>query len=285
MLNLKNFTLRAAKSYLPSRKINSNKTQGGKCLIIAGSPNMMGACLLAAKAAARVGAGYTYILSENRNFDFNSNPDFIFLGHIRKFNTIDLSNFNSIAIGPGLTQEKFVLQILRKLFKLNFKNVVIDAGALSALGQKRVPLLPTWILTPHEGELAKLLNTSAASVKAHRENKTLQAQKYLSAIVLLKGAKTLISDGHSFYQVSTGTKALAKAGSGDVLTGMIAGLLAQGLEPLPAAGLATFSHGLCSREWIKNKYDHLGLLASDLLLQIPKVFSRIRDARILSKSR
>ena len=233
---------------------------------------MFGAAVLAASAAARVGAGYVYLMTDTNNFIWKNHPDFILLPRsFRKF-----SDFSSIAIGPGFGLGADSLRILRALLKAAPKKVIVDADALTLIAKHNISELPsTWVLTPHEGELARLLKTSAQKIRANRKFFAIKAQKKFGCVILLKGAGTLIASGKKVAHVKAGNSALAKAGTGDVLSGLIAGLLAQGLSAEDAAFVAATIHGSAADQWIKRK-DHLSLMASDLLELIPKIILKFR---------
>lgn len=272
-------TMSWAKSALPKRKKDHHKSLSGKSLIIAGSPGMYGAAVLAGTAAARVGSGYTQILTDLKNFPAWKHPDFL----TSDVNKMDLKKleFTAAGIGPGLGVNSRTFSLIKNLIKKNSHAVVLDADALSVIAKNKLhpPLPSSWILTPHEGELARLMDVSSAQIKKQRLEYVLKAQKKFGCIILLKGSETLITDGEKLLKVSEGTPALSKAGTGDVLTGMITGFLAQGLAPMNAAGLAAYVHGLAARRWSRFHGDELGLLASDLLNEIPLTMKLIRSSK------
>ena len=267
---LKKYTLKQAKKYLPTRKRASNKTHGGKCLVIAGSKGLYGSSILTALAAGRVGSGYIYIYSSGK-FPIQSHPEFLTLTKLT-----ELDRFNAIAIGPGFKDHKTILSIIKKLKKIKFPNVVLDAEAINAIAKSAIQLPEQWIVTPHEGELARVLNVSSGKIRSQRKKYLELAHKKLGCIVLLKGFKTLLHDGKSIWEIQSGNPALAKAGTGDVLTGMIAGFLSQDLSPSQAALLASYIHGDIADAWIRSKRDHLGLLPSDILDSIPYHLKKMR---------
>ncbi|MFN8792486.1 MAG: NAD(P)H-hydrate dehydratase [Bdellovibrionales bacterium] len=282
MMKAKVYSARQAWKDLPGRKPSDNKTHGGKTLVIAGSPGLRGASILTATAAARCGAGYVYLSGEKMAAIVLRHPDF--LQTSLRPSTAHFQNFSAAALGPGLQNVRTTKAWILNLARRYSGPVVLDAFALRALLQIprtfRVP--DHWVLTPHEGELALLLGTSSTWVRSHRPQAILQAQKRFGGIFLLKGSGTLVYDGHTLYQVGSGNVALAKAGTGDVLTGMIAGFLSQGLAPLKATLLASFTHGHMADVWVKKGYDPLSLMASDLLGALPVTLFRLRSKRIRS---
>lgn len=270
---IKTFSRKDVSKLLPTRKKSDNKTRGGKSLVIAGSSGMEGAALLCARAAARSGSGYVYLFSSSDQLLNLKQPDFLTLKSKKQFDEI---NFNSIAIGPGFRNPKSLKQWLNKLQKINFKNVVLDAEALSYLSENNIKIPSTWILTPHEGELAKLLKVSSSVIRKDRIRYTRIAQKKYGCVVLLKGAGTLIVDNKRSTKITSGNASLAKAGTGDVLTGMIVAFLSQDIQPYEAATLAAYIHGYMADSWINQGRDYLSLMASDLVEMLPKTLAQLR---------
>ncbi len=275
-MKVQKYTLKKAQKHLPKRLLTSSKITGGKTLIYAGSKGMWGASILCAQAAARTGSGYTYLLLENKNnFPVQKNPDFLTLDRWPK----DLSPFGALAIGPGLSPKTDLLKIIKNLILKKVPHVVLDAEALNHLSKMKTKLtLPdTWVLTPHEGELARLIGKTSRWVKANRITAAQLCQKKWGCVVLLKGHESIVMNDSQCFKIQSGNPALAKAGTGDVLTGMIASLMSQKLNTLDATGLATFIHGFIADQWIKNGNDELSLLASDLINGISKNLKIIRN--------
>lgn len=253
---------------LPKRTKFAHKQDSGKCLVIAGSKGLWGASFLCGLAAYRVGAGYVYLPAETK--DLNLYPDFV---SVKISTQLNLEPFSAIAIGPGVISSPELKKIFHHLENDFKKPVVVDAGSLSFV--RRLP--DHWIITPHEGEMAKLLNMTAEAVRKDRYKTVTQAQKKFGGIVILKGHHTLIANDKNIYEILTGNKALAKAGTGDVLTGMLVGFLSQGLKPLNACVLACGLHGHLADRWIKEN-DFLSLMASDLISLLPKTIYSLRKS-------
>jgi NAD(P)H-hydrate epimerase len=285
------------KKLIPKRKTTANKGDGGKAYIFAGSKGMWGAGLLCAQAAARSGAGYTYLVSlkvEGKNGAgflkaLSKHPDFLQMElNIRGIVSKLTCQKTSAAIGPGCgssqASRKKIIKVLLALKKSAAEAVVVDADGLNALAtisknnfKSFFPLPSTWILTPHEMELARLLKWPVSKIKKAREKAITEAQKKFGCWVILKGAHTLIKGpGTSILKVMTGNSALAKGGTGDVLTGILAALRAQGLNSKEAAILAVGLHGYLADLWVKGKRDKLSLLASDLIDLLPLGLRRLR---------
>ncbi|MBY0314595.1 MAG: NAD(P)H-hydrate dehydratase [Bdellovibrionales bacterium] len=269
------FDLKAARKLLPKRKSTDNKSSAGKTYIIGGSKGMFGAAVLAATAAARMGSGYTYVVSHGESFPTFKHPNFLTMPWT-KFLKL---NFNeaSIAIGPGLGKSKHSLKLLKALLRAKAQHVVIDADALNICSEyKLLPLPASWIATPHEGELSRLIGWSSDKIRKNRKAAILLAEKKLHCTVILKGHKTLVASRGKYFEIQSGNAALAKAGTGDTLTGMIAALVAQGLTAQEAAPLAAFVHGNVADEWLKDQKDILSLLATDLIDALPKILAKLR---------
>lgn len=251
---------------IPKRAEDAHKQAGGKCLIIAGSEGMWGACYLCARSATRIGAGYVYLSADTKNL--TEHPDFVsskITAHM------DLSEYSAIAFGPGLKIDSLYEKVFHHIERAFKKPVVIDAGGLPLIKK----LKDNWLITPHEGELSKLLQVPCSEIHANRKKYIKLAQEKYGGIIVLKGPHTLIATDHLIYEIQTGNKALAKAGTGDVLTGMIVGLLSQGLEPADAAILAVGLHGHMADGWVKEK-DYLSLMASDLIAELPRALFKLR---------
>jgi NAD(P)H-hydrate epimerase len=272
------FSLKQAAPLLPTRSLRSNKTHGGRALVIAGSKGFSGAAVLAASATARAGAGYTYLATELKNFSSLENPDFLMYALEKQ--EWKKKKFDSVGVGPGLGMAVRTERIIKYLIKSKIGSVVVDADALTVIARKNIfPLLSSWILTPHSGELARMVGLSAVAIERDRIKAVKIAQKKYGCIVLLKGHETLIATDSEVIKIMAGNPALAKAGTGDVLTGLITGFLAQGLRPVDAARLGAFVHGRAADDWVKSGCDPISLMASDLLQQIPKTLADIRRSK------
>ncbi len=255
---------------IPKRKKSSNKTDAGSVLIIGGAKGLYGAGVLSALAATRSGAGYTHLMTDLSNFNFLKYPDFIV--HPLKLSELKKMKSFTIAIGPGLGKNKNKEAYLKYLYQNKIENVLIDADGLNLIAQLDLhPLPASWILTPHEGELARLLHTTSKNIKEKRLDSLKKAQFKFKCHIILKGAKTLmIDDGQKIYLSDEGTPALAKAGTGDVLLGILASLKAQKLSSRDAMIAATYIHGWCSRLWAKEGNNDRSLRPLDLIERLSK---------------
>lgn len=280
---------------LPLRKNYSNKGTFGKVLIIAGSRNMSGACYLSAKAACRTGAGLVKVLTveDNRSIIQSLLPEAI-------LSTYDPSNLKnklevdriiqelkwatSIVIGPGIgisASSDHLLDIV-----LNHTNVpiVIDADALTMLAGKSqyiskdnekecycdIDLPENVVVTPHLKEMSRLLDCEVSHVKENLLPVTVNAVKGKRYVLALKDARTIVSDGVRSYINLSGNNGMATAGAGDVLTGIIAAMLAQGMDRFDATALSVYMHGLAGDKAIESKSVY-SLIASDIIEALPLV--------------
>lgn len=275
-LKAKKINLNYIKKILPKRTKLSNKTLAGKVLVIGGGKGLYGAGILSALAATRSGAGYTHLMSDLSKFPWMKFPDFIV--HPLEISELKEKHDYTIAIGPGLGIKEKNKSLIKYLLKNNFEKVLLDADALTLITTMKIKRLPpSWILTPHEGELARLLNIPAIKIKKDRSFYIQQAQKKYGCVILLKGHETLIIDTENIiYKVSIGTPALAKAGTGDVLLGIIAAMRAQNMNPLDSCILASYIHGMTSQTWKKRKLDDLSMRPMDIIEMLPKTLFQIR---------
>lgn len=272
------------KSKLPQRNPNSNKGDFGKVFNIVGSKQYLGAGILASLACLRVGAGYSVInIPENILSSFsNLSPDLIYT---KRFDDVDETlkqieklKINSIVLGCGIGTEKETVKFVKALlFELKNSQVsmVIDADGLNCMALSNISTLPkNTILTPHPKELSRLLNIDSVQIITNREKYIdIAAEKYNSTVIL-KGNKTLIKNKEELYQNTTGNTTLSKAGTGDILSGMTGGFLAQNISTVDAAILAVYLHGLAG-ELYSEDFSQYSMLASDLLDYIPLALKNI----------
>jgi NAD(P)H-hydrate epimerase len=265
---------------LPVRRQDSNKGSYGRVLAAAGSQNMAGAAYFAAYAAYRTGSGLVKLLTDrvNRDVLMTLVPEAV----MEFYNDMDKAALekefewaDTIIAGPGLSQsilaQKVVMTLLENTENRTHKNIILDADALNLIaGCGRQELLEHTIITPHPGEMARLLGDSVAQVKENLVETAVDfAQKY-RCICVLKDARTVVTDGTEIYINTTGNHGMATGGSGDVLTGIIAGLAAQGADLYTAAYLGTFLHGM-SGDRAAQKHGCYGMTARDILSEISPV--------------
>jgi len=280
---------------LPERVPSAHKGTFGHAGIIAGSVGKTGAAALAALAALRVGAGLVTIAtpsSVNDVLEAKLLEAMTMPLPETKARTLARSGLDrvlafiqartAIAIGPGLSTHHETVELVQSLMKHLDRPSVLDADALNAL-TGRASLLTECktppILTPHPGEMARLeVDATTQSVNADRIGTARRFAQERGAFVVLKGARTVIARPDGLVAICpTGNPGMATAGTGDVLTGMIVGLLAQGVPAWDAACAATYFHGLAG-DLAAQRLGQPGMLASDLIAQIPYALQRTKTA-------
>ena len=278
-------------STLPHRRSSSHKGTFGHAGIIAGSVGKTGAAALAAQSALRIGAGLVTVATPN---SVNDVLEAKLLEAMTmpfpetKARTLSRSGLDrvltfiqartAIAIGPGLSTHHDTVELIQSLMKHLDRPSVLDADALNALAG-RASLLTECktppILTPHPGEMARLeVDATTQTVNADRIGTAIRFARERGVFVVLKGARTVIARPDGLAAICpTGNTGMATAGTGDVLTGMIVGLLAQGMLPWEAACAATYIHGLAG-DLAARQLGQAGMIASDLIAHIPYALQR-----------
>jgi len=260
----------------------AHKGSNGLGILIAGSRNMPGAALLSAKAALRSGLGKLIVHAPVTTLDkvalyvpetllnCDSNPDC--------FSSLPdtISNYNALAVGPGLGKDFATQKGFYELLKKVSFPIIVDADALNILAENKswLDLLPkNSILTPHAGEFERLAGKS----ENHFE-RVLKAQDFTQKyhiIVVLKGHyTTIITPERNIYMNTTGNQGMATAGSGDVLTGIILGLLSKGYAPENAAKFGVYLHGFAG-DCVLKKQSYESLIASDIIENLGKAFKSL----------
>lgn len=278
---------------LPEREPGSHKGDHGHLLVLAGSKGKTGAAFMAAEAALRAGAGLVTLGAPEALFDIYqarateamtlslpSTKDGAFSSAaLEETLSFCSSSATAIAIGPGLGMDKDTVKLVREIVRLSPVPAILDADAINALGPGAAGILgrshSPVVLTPHPGEFARISGMSAKKTLEDRPAAALRFAKKSGACLALKGAPTIIAspEGEIFIN-TTGGPALAKAGSGDVLTGMTGGLIATGMVPLEAAVLGAYLHGLGGDIAAEELGEH-SVTASDVIGRIPQTFMSI----------
>ena len=263
---------------LKTRSKFSHKGTFGHALIVAGSNGMAGASVLSAKAAMRSGVGLVTVLGPecNRIIVQASISEAIFKSN--SVSELVFETYQAVAIGPGISIQDESTELLKNLLIKMSKPCILDADALNIISQHKdlLQYIPTYsILTPHPKEFDRLFGTCNSSYE--RMIKAKQESKMLGVIIVLKGAHTLIAvpDGKLFFN-STGNSGMATAGSGDVLTGVLVGLLAQGYSPEDTAKIGVFLHGHAGDLALEDESGE-SLIASDIIERLGKAFNSIRN--------
>jgi NAD(P)H-hydrate epimerase len=292
-------TAEEACSLLPQRSPFSHKGSFGKLMAAAGSVNYIGAAYLACSGAARVGAGLvtlampktlqpivasklteaTYLpLTEATNGSGVVYPD--------SYKTIlaNVKDYNAVLFGCGLGQKKMTKEFaLKAIFRLSDAHrLVLDADALNYLAEvrewwNRIPF--DAVLTPHPGEMARLCGISVADVQSNRFELALQKSAEWNKTIVLKGANTVIASPDGGMRINLAANAgMASAGTGDVLAGVIGGLLAQGVGLFEGACLGVYLHSQAG-EAVRQRLGDAGMLASDLLPELPLAIKRLKEKK------
>lgn len=267
---------------MPKRTENSNKGTFGKVLNIAGCRKYIGAAFLSSITPIKTGAGLVTLSTDETIIPIISSqaPEITFLplkGHSESLELLEaLQSYDVISIGCGLGTDEETQKLVKTVFNIeNSAKWVIDADALNIISLLNLEYLPfNAVLTPHPKELSRLLKIDVEEINQNREKYAVFAAKKFNSVVLLKGHNTVITDGNHIYINKTGNSALAKGGSGDVLTGIISGLLAQGLSPLEAAIKGAYIHGITGELASKDLSEYC-VLASDLINYLPKVIKQL----------
>jgi len=268
----------------PVRPADAHKGTAGLVLIVAGSRGMAGAAALTGMAALRAGAGLVRIATPDRVLDTvaglapccTTSPlpdDGAHLAREAAQVVLKLAEGqHAIAMGPGLGQTDGVAGVVQAVLAHAAIPVVLDADGLNVLGRHahiafkaaRAPI----IITPHPGEAARLLGVTTQEVQADREAAAARLAA-LGAVAVLKGHGTVVTDGKRLYVNTTGNPGMATGGAGDVLTGMLAALVAGGMKPFEAAVLAAWAHGRAG-DLAAEQRGILGLTALDILDCVPQ---------------
>ncbi len=257
---------------LPSRQVDAHKGDCGRVVVVAGSETMLGAAILCARGALRGGAGLVRaVLPRSLCVPFmTAVPAAMTATRARWRQAVD--DATAVVVGPGLGTGDASARLVRALVQSCRAPLVLDADALNLLAPLRRPLphASERILLPHPGEAGRLLGSSAREVQADREGAAARLQQVSGAVVVLKGHRTIVTDGRRRFVNGTGNAGLATGGSGDVLAGLCCALLAQGMECFDAACLAVHVHGRAG-DLVAERLSKMGLCAEDLPLAIAEV--------------
>jgi NAD(P)H-hydrate epimerase len=276
---------------LPRRRASAHKGSAGHLLVVAGAPGKTGAAVLVGQSALRSGAGLVTIASTAPGqAALDAKVVELMTARYAKGAEVDADEAvaaltklaersQAIAIGPGIPTGDGMHAVVRRLASAATRPMVLDADALNALGTDAptvlAPAPAARVLTPHPAEMGRLTGLSTADVQADRLGVARHLAAATRAIVVLKGARTVIAapDGRAFVS-PIACAALATAGSGDVLCGVVGALLAGGADPLEAAQIAVFVHGLAGEALSVDLGD--GVAAGDLPIAIASVIARLQ---------
>jgi NAD(P)H-hydrate epimerase len=275
---------RAALALAPPRGAGSTKFSSGQVVVVGGSRGLTGAVCMSASAAIRSGAGYATVavpaeleqifevkLTEVMSVGCASRE-----GSLRRAASEQIlgvcEKAAAVVLGPGIGREDGTKDLVRTLAGRVEAPVVLDAdglnahaGRLGALRERKAPI----VLTPHEGELGRLLEIDSEEVKVQRLGRSREAAEACGGIVVLKGDDTIVTDGERVAINRGGSPALATAGTGDVLSGMIAALISRGVEPFAAASASVLAHSRAGSEAARRVGAPESVIAGDVIESIP----------------
>ncbi|HIF17583.1 MAG TPA: NAD(P)H-hydrate dehydratase [Cycloclasticus sp.] len=255
------------------RNKGAHKGDFGHTLLIGGNTGFSGAIRLSAEAALRVGSGLVSVATRQEHVAAMamSRPELMCHGVDKQLQIKKLTKQSSaIALGPGLGQDAWAIHLFEATLESN-KLMVLDADALNVLA-KEPRKNEQWLLTPHVGEAARLLNCSTSEIQQDRAAAITQLQQQYDGVIVLKGAGSLVFDGgDNIFICDAGNPGMASGGVGDVLTGVIAGLIAQGLTLIDAAKLGVMIHAMAGD--CAAKKGEKGLIASDLMQPIRELMN------------
>jgi NAD(P)H-hydrate epimerase len=280
----------AAPPRLPPRQPDSHKGTYGRVLVVAGSRGMTGAAVLCGSAALRGGAGLVQVAcpADVQLTVAAGNPCYTTAGIASRadgtFSEACLEELarlaepaDVLAVGPGLGDREDVGFLVRGLLvRLPNKPAVLDADGLNVLAPLKADGLPDrpgpLVLTPHPGEFARLSGLSTTQVQADRDQLAVDFCRRHKLVLVLKGHRTVVTDGQRVYRNDTGNPGMATGGTGDVLTGLVAALIGQGLSAFDAATLGVWAHGRAG-DLAAGELGKIALTATDLLDYLPGALS------------
>jgi len=273
---------------LSRRKADSHKGDFGHILILAGSAGFSGAAVLCAEAALRSGAGLVTlgIPTSLNNPIIKVKPAEVMTLPLpeTKEGSLSASAYRKIkefsrkadiiAIGPGLSQNKATQTLILRVISGIDKPMVIDADGLNALAKRLNSLKENMILTPHPGEMSRLTGLTVAEIQKNRKKVAKDFANVYNVEIVLKGKNTIVADNkNNFYVNKTGNPGMAKGGSGDVLTGIIAAFLGQKMNRFQAAKYAVYLHGVAGDLAAKKK-TQISMTASDIIDMLPEAIKK-----------
>lgn len=279
-------------AWLPERRPEGHKGTFGHLMIVAGSVGKSGAALLGGQGALRSGVGLVTLCAPKRLADIFSaalieamtlplrESDGFFSGKDLDFILREAAQRSALVLGPGLGTEQETGELVAGLYRKLAVPMVIDADGLNLLARNlnllKNPPGPR-ILTPHPGEMARLCGLSASEVQQDRVKAAMEFATRFKLTLVLKGASTVVAGADGNIAVNpTGNPGMAAGGMGDVLAGLLGGLLAQGISPWKAACLGVFVHGLAADRLVETEGMPFGYLASEVAAELPRAFGGLR---------
>jgi hydroxyethylthiazole kinase-like uncharacterized protein yjeF len=273
-------TPRDLQALVAPRPASTHKGTYGHLAVIAGSPGRSGAAVMCARGAIRGGAGLVSVVTDA------ATAQLVHAGSIESmtWSGDDIAGFvankSAVLIGPGLADDEASYARVRDLLAAIELPTIVDASALNAFAGRANELNPhsrPRVITPHPGELARLLGRTSGEINGDRIAAATEAARVTNCVAVLKGYQTLIADPDGQVRVNpTGNPGMATGGMGDVLAGIIGALLARGVEPFEAATCGVYLHGLAG-DLLKEELGDTGLAATDLAERVPLAIQRLRS--------
>lgn len=263
---------------LIKRKIYGHKGNYGRAVLVAGSIGCLGAARLATESCIRSGAGLTTLITSSEGRKLLSGS--LVEGMLATFEDNEkvkylLSKADAVAFGPGIKEDEESMKLLEEIIIDSPSSIIIDAGGINLLSKNKKCLCAVKdkvILTPHPGEMARLIGKDISYVEKNRIECSRAFAKQYKCIVLLKGYNTVITDGKNVFINKTGNSKMASGGMGDTLTGIITALVAQGYSNMDATLLGAYIHGLAAEYSARDRYS---IIARDLIESIPFVMGTL----------
>lgn len=263
---------------LIKRKIYGHKGNYGRAVLVAGSIGCLGAARLATESCIRSGAGLTTLITSSEGRKLLSGS--LVEGMLATFEDNEkvkylLSKADAVAFGPGIKEDEESMKLLEEIIIDSPSSIIIDAGGINLLSKNKKCLCAVKdkvILTPHPGEMARLIGKDISYVEKNRIECSRAFAKQYKCIVLLKGYNTVITDGKNVFINKTGNSKMASGGMGDTLTGIITALVAQGYSNMDATLLGAYIHGLAAEYSARDRYS---IIARDLIESISFVMGTL----------
>jgi len=274
------------KNLLKKRRADSHKGTYGKVLIVAGSEGMAGAAVLTARGALRAGSGLVKVSIDKNLFPIIQTSVTEAMCIDRNLDKGILNEYDSVVVGPGLGVSVDAVETVKTVIGNYSGNLVLDADALNIVVSEKLDLKKAkghLVITPHPGEAARLADTNNEDINKNREHAVSYLSELTNAVSVLKGYETLIclprvekSGKFSLYKNPNGNPGMATGGSGDVLSGIIASFLGQGINPADATIAGVFVHGLAG-DLAADDLGEYGVTAGDIAMHTSYAIKNIQN--------
>jgi hydroxyethylthiazole kinase-like uncharacterized protein yjeF len=273
-------TPREVQPFVAPRLAATHKGTYGHVAIVAGSPGRSGAAVLSARGAIHSGAGLVSVVTDEETAKLVNAGSIESMTYAGRDVLDFIRNKDAVLVGPGLRDAEDEYARVRELVSAVEQPLVVDASGLNAFAARAVELNPRSrprVITPHPGELARLLGRETKAINDDRISAAREAARICNCVVVLKGHQTLVADPEGNVAVNpTGNPGMATGGMGDVLAGIVVAFLARGIDPIDAARAAVYLHGFAG-DILSSELGDIGLSAMDLAERLPLAIQRIRQ--------